>query len=178
MYPRKFLSMLVAIALLSGTERALANAEASDRAYEMAAKYAAMSYYITPSQEGHAGFATTLEFNIPVNSGLDYIFILAGDHYCQDVNVWIESENGNTIVKDIRRTGNGLCGVRWRSDFNGTVSVVVHFARVSSRCGWAALVGRRGTPMNNVPLDSATAPTTPSRTDGGGGKSSAGEAGK
>jgi hypothetical protein len=121
-------------------------AEASDRAYQMAMKYSGMGYYMTPSKEGHAGFGVTYEFEIPVNRGLDYTFILAGDHYVEEVEVWVEAEEtGNTIVKDTRRVRNGLAGVRWRSDYNGTVNVVVHFARVTDRCAWSALVGRRGT---------------------------------
>ena len=123
------------------------NANAADRAFEMGMKYNAMGYYMTPSKEGKAGFGSTLEFSIPVNRGLDYVFIVAGDRYCEAVEVWIEAEEtGNTIVKDTRRVSNGLAGTRWRSDYNGTVNVVVHFARVSSRCSWCALVGRRGTP--------------------------------
>jgi hypothetical protein len=121
-------------------------AEASDRAFAMAAKYSAMGFYMTPSKEGHAGFGVTYEFEVPVNRGLDYTFILAGDHYVEEVEVWVEAEEtGNTLVKDTRRVRNGLAGVRWRSDYNGTVNVVVHFARVTDRCAWSALVGRRGT---------------------------------
>jgi len=121
-------------------------AEASDRAYQMAMKYSGMGYYMTPSKEGHGGFGVTYEFEVPVNRGLDYVFVLAGDHYAEEVEVWVEAEEtGNTIVKDTRRVRNGLAGVRWRSDYNGTVNVVVHFARVTDRCGWCALVGRRGT---------------------------------
>jgi hypothetical protein len=121
-------------------------AEASDRAYAMAMKYTGMGYYMTPAKEGHAGFGVTYEFEVPVNRGLDYTFILAGDHYVEEVEVWVEAEEtGNTIVKDTRRVRNGLAGVRWRSDYNGTVNVVVHFARVTDRCAWSALVGRRGT---------------------------------
>jgi hypothetical protein len=146
-------SKSITMALAAGSLFALAAqqakadpAEASDRAYQMAMKYSGMGYYMTPSKEGHAGFGVTLEFELPVNRGLDYVFILAGDHYVEDVEVWIEAEEtGNTIVKDTRRVRNGLAGVRWRSDYNGTVNVVVNFARVTSRCGWSALVGRRGT---------------------------------
>lgn len=127
-------------------------AEASDRAFAMAMKYSGMGYYIAPSREGHGGFGVTYEFEIPVNRGLDYVFLIAGDHYCEALETWIEAEEtGNTIVKDTRRADNGLSGVRWRSDYNGTANVVVHFARVSSRCGWSALVGRRGTV--NAPFD-------------------------
>jgi hypothetical protein len=121
-------------------------AEASDRAYQMAMKYSGMGYYMTPAKEGHAGFGVTYEFEVPVNRGLDYTFILAGDRYVEEVEVWVEAEEtGNTIVKDTRRVRNGLAGVRWRSDYNGTVNVVVHFARVTDRCAWSALIGRRGT---------------------------------
>jgi hypothetical protein len=99
----------------------------------------------------------TLEFVIQVNAGIDYLFILAGDRNALDTDLWIESEFGNTIVKDIRKMDNGLSGVRWRSDYNGSANVVVHFARATSRCGWAALLGRRGTPTNRVPAEAGTA---------------------
>lgn len=150
-----------AILLASSTIAKADPAEAADRAYEMATKYSGMGYYMTPSKEGHAGFGVTLEFEIPVNRNLDYVFILSGDRFCQDVDVWVEAEEtGNTIVKDTRKVSNGLAGVRWRSDYNGTVTVVVHFARVSSRCGWSALVGRRGTVHNNIGIggDITTSP--------------------
>lgn len=143
------ISAILVGSLLSGmSPQAKADpAEASDRAFEMATKYSAMGYYMTPAKEGHGGFGVTLEFEVPVNRGLDYVFILAGDRFCQDVDVWVEAEEtSNTIVKDTRKTSNGLAGVRWRSDYNGNVTIVVHFARVTSRCGWTALVGRRGTP--------------------------------
>ena len=140
------------------------NAEAADKAFEMAEKYAGMGFYMAPSKEGKAGFGVTLEFEVPVNRGLDYVFVVAGDKFCQDVDVWIEAEEtGNTLVKDTRRISNGLAGVRWRSDYNGVVNVVVHFARVSSRCSWAAVVGRRGTANN--PEDGATAPGRAQATD-------------
>ena len=133
------------------------NAEAADRAFEMAEKYAGMGFYMAPSKEGKAGAGVTLEFEVPVNRGLDYVFVVAGDKFCQDVDVWIEAEEtGNTLVKDTRRVSNALAGVRWRSDYNGIVNVVVHFARCSSRASWAAVVGRRGTANN--PEDGAVLP--------------------
>ena len=135
------------------------SAEAADRAFAMAVKYSAMGYYMSPSKEGHGGFGVTYEFEIPVSRGLDYVFIVAGDRNCEDINVYIEAEEtGNTIVKDTRRVHNGLAGTRWRSDYNGTVNVVVHFARVSDRCGWSALVGRRGTPTATAPMGIDTVP--------------------
>jgi len=133
------------------------NAESADRAFEMAEKYAGMGFYMAPSKEGKAGAGVTLEFEVPVNRGLDYVFVVAGDKYCQDVDIWIEAEEtGNTLVKDTRRVSNALAGVRWRSDYNGVVNVVVHFARCTSRCSWAAVVGRRGTANN--PEDGAALP--------------------
>jgi hypothetical protein len=149
-------AVLMSAVFLSTTPRASADpAEAADRAFEMAMKYSGMGYYMTPAKEGHGGFGVTLEFEVPVNRGLDYVFILAGDRYCQDVDVWVEAEEtANTIVKDTRRVDNGLAGVRWRSDYNGNVTIVVHFARVSSRCGWCALVGRRGTPTADANISS------------------------
>ena len=164
MKKRALALIVVSFALtLVGTRNLSASpAEAADRAFEMAMKYSGMGYYIAPSKEGHAGFATTLEFTVPVNRGLDYVFILAGDRYALDVDVWIESETGNDIVKDTRKIDNGLAGVRWRSDYNGSVTVVVNFAKVTSRCGWAALVGRRGTVIApEVSGIGTTPPTTP-----------------
>ena len=134
-------------------------AEASDRAFAMAVKYSAMGYYMSPSKEGHGGFGVTYEFEVPVSRGLDYVFVVAGDRNCQDVMVYIEAEeSGNTIVKDTRRVHNGLAGTRWRSDYNGVVNVVVHFAQVSDRCGWCALVGRRGTPTATADMPYSTIP--------------------
>ena len=145
---KSILKAVIAIAFVMTFSQSVKadTAAASDRAFEMASKYSAMGFYMTPSKEGYGGFGVTLEFEVPVSRGLDYVFIAAGDRNCQALSVYIESEGtGNTIVKDNRRVMNGLAGVRWRSDYNGTVNVVVHFARVSDRCGWSALVGRRGT---------------------------------
>jgi hypothetical protein len=126
-------------------------AEAADKAYEAAAKYSAKGYYMTPSKEGHGSTGVTYEFEVPVNRGLDYIFIVSGDRNCQAMQIWVEAEvTGNTIVKDTRRDRRGMAGVGWRSDYNGSVNVVVNFARVDGRCGWCALVGRRGTTAASV----------------------------
>ena len=149
---------LLSCLLLPAAPKAFASAdEASDKAYQMAAKYSAMGYYIAPTKEGWAGFGVTLEFIVPVSAGIDYIFILGGDKYALDTDLWIESEYGNTIVKDTRKMDNGMSGVRWRSDYNGNANVVVHFARATSRCAWAALMGRRSTPTNRVPNEFGTA---------------------
>jgi hypothetical protein len=141
--------------------------EAADRAYAMASKYSGMGYYMTPAKEGHGGFGVTYEFEVPVNRGLDYVFIVAGDHYAQNIEVWIEAEEtGNTLVKDTRKESNALAGVHWRSDYNGSVNVVVNFARVSSRCGWCALVGRRGTVAAPYEGSISTLPGGPAKLDG------------
>ena len=169
---------LLAAALLTITASSSKadTAEAADRAYQMASKYSAMGYYMSPSREGHGGFGVTYEFEVPVNRGLDYVFIVAGDHYCEDVDVWVEAEEtGNTIVKDTRKIHNGLAGVRWRSDYNGQVNVVVHFARVTSRCGWCAVVGRRGTPTATFEPGSAIS-TVPGSPQTLGGKTGVGDA--
>lgn len=160
---RKYLihSLTLAVVGFLGVGRAFGGAdEASDKAFQMAAKYSAMGYYVAPSKEGWTGFGVTLEFTVPVSAGVDYIFILGGDKYLLDPDVWIESEYGNTIVKDTRKYDNGMCGVRWRSDYNGTANVVVHIARATSRCAWAAVMGRRGTATNRVPNEFGT--STPS----------------
>jgi hypothetical protein len=163
-----FLSFLAALLLWAGQQSGAQIPEAADKAFTMAAKYSAMSYYMTPNKEGWAGYGVTLEFVIPVSVGLDYIFILAGDSNCLDPDVWIETEQGNVLVKDTRRVENGLCGVRWRSDYSGTVNCVVHFHKVKTRCAWAALVGRRGTPTNAVPNEPSSASSTLSNQPRGG----------
>jgi hypothetical protein len=154
-------------------------AEASDKAYTMAMKYSGMGFYMTPSKEGHAGLGVTYEFEVPVNRGLDYVFIVAGDRFCEEVEIWIEAEEtGNTIVKDTRKVRNGLAGVRWRSDYNGSVNVVVNFARVSSRCGWCALVGRRGTASAPYEGTMSTNAGAPLKLDPGAPKSPSADAGR
>jgi|GEM_PF-1304601 len=147
--------------------------EAADKAYEMAAKYHDLMYYFAPVQEGYAGHGVTIEFEVPVSRGLDYVFIAAGDKFCKDINIYVESEGTrNTIKKDVRPVDNGLAGVGWRSDYNGVVNVVVHFARATDRCGWTVLAGRRGTlmtspePNDRAPVGAATRPSTPAAATG------------
>ena len=60
---------------------------------------------------------------------------------------------------------NGLAGTRWRSDYNGVVNVVVHFNRVYDRCGWCALVGRRGTPTATADMPFSTIPGASQKVD-------------
>ena len=159
---------LLATGVLSifGSTAKADTAEASDRAFAMAVKYSAMGYYMSPSKEGHGGFGVTYEFEIPVSRGLDYVFIVAGDRKCEALSVYIEAEEtGNTIVKDTRRVSNGLAGTRWRSDYNGVVNVVVHFNRVYDRCGWCALVGRRGTPTATADMPFSTIPGASQKVD-------------
>jgi hypothetical protein len=125
-------------------------AEAADRAFKAAFKYVNMGYFMSPSKEGHGSEGVSLDFEIPVARGLDYTFIVAGDHYCKDIDVYVEAEETeNTIVKDVRRNDGGIAGVRWRSDYTGNVTVVVNIVRSSIRCGWCALVGRRNTVSSN-----------------------------
>ena len=141
--------------------------EAADKAYTMAMKYSGKGFYMTPSKEGHAGLGMTIEFEVPVNRGLDYVFIVGGDRFCEGIEVWIEAEEtGNTLVKDTRKARNGMAGVRWRSDYNGSVNVVVNFARVTSRCGWCALVGRRGTAAEPYDGTGTTSAGSPLKLDG------------
>jgi hypothetical protein len=167
----KPLPVLLAAGLLFASAAPPARADvanAADKAYQMGMKYSAMGYYLTPTHEGFGGFGITYEFDLPVSRGLDYVFIAAGDYNCEALEIWIEAEQtGNTLAKDTRLIRNGLAGVRWRSDYNGTVNVVVHFARVLGRCGWCGIVGRRGTvaiPDQNAVSTPAGAPQ-PAGTD-------------
>ena len=61
------------------------------------------------------------------------------------------SEVGNLIVKDTR--ADSRAGVKFRSDYNGTVVVYVHLARASGLASFSVMVGRRG--AEKGPLDAA-----------------------
>lgn len=138
--------------------------EAADKAYEMAAKYHDLMYYFAPTQEGWAGHGATIEFEMPVSRGLDYVVIAAGDRYCKDINIYVEAEQTrNLIKKDVRPVDNGLAGVGWRSDYNGVVNIVVHFAKATDRCGWTVIAGRRGTLTARSDEPGSTLPGQPNR---------------
>lgn len=162
-----FASVIIASGLLSTPAKA-DPMEAADKAYEMAAKYHDLMYYFAPVQEGYAGHGVTIEFEVNVNRGLDYVFIAAGDKACKDVNIYVEAEGTrNTIKKDTRPVDNGLAGVGWRSDYNGVVNVGVHFAKATDRCGWTVLAGRRGTLMTPRDNTDTAVPGASTRVDSG-----------
>lgn len=169
----RHLAILACSAILATISAKADPMEAADKAYEMAAKYHDLMYYFAPVQEGYAGHGVTIEFEVPVARGLDYVFIAAGDKYCKDVNIYVEAEGTrNTIKKDVRPVDNGLAGVGWRSDYTGVVNVVVHFARATDRCGWTVLAGRRGTltaspePNDRTTPGAANRQTAPAATTG------------
>ena len=150
---------LIGLACVAKAESGSHANDAADRAFAMATNYAAMGFYITPAKEGTAGFGVTYEFELPVSRGVDYVFIVAGDRFCEDIALYIESEeSGNTIVKDTRRLHNGVSGTRWRSDYSGVVNVAIFFARTYDRCRWCSLVGRRETLRTSLGPGISTVP--------------------
>ena len=143
-------------------------ANAAEKAYQMGMKYSAMGYYLAPTHEGFGGFGITYEFDLPVSRGLDYVFIAAGDYNCEALEIWIEAEQTGKhprpgYAPHPQRPGRGALA----SDYNGTVNVVVHFARVLSRCGWCGIVGRRGTAAipDQPPISTSASAPQPAGTD-------------
>ncbi len=139
------------------------SAEASDKGYEAASKFSSQGYAITPTKEGTGKADETVEFEVPVSRGLDYVLIVSGDRGCQAMQVWVESEDtGATLAKDTRKNRPGMAGVGWHSDYNGSVKVAVNFAKVDGSCSWCALVGRKratGTSSEAAAAKSDAAPT-------------------
>ena len=139
-------------------------AEAEDTAYRMAKKYTDKGFAMAPTDHsGVCGGGTAIEFLVPVNKGLDYVFLVGTDLAARDVDIYVYDDVGGLILDD-RRPGR-LAGVQFRSSYNGTTKVYMHMASSIGLASWYVLVGRRG---------SVTAETTQPTADGPGGPAEAG----
>ncbi|HEY5704957.1 MAG TPA: hypothetical protein VIS96_05220 [Terrimicrobiaceae bacterium] len=138
--------------------------EAEDTAYRMARKYTEKGFAMAPTDHsGVCGGGTAIEFLIPVNKGLDYVFLVGTDLAARDVDIYVYDDVGGLILDD-RRPGR-LAGVQFRSSYNGTTKVYMHMASSIGLASWYVLVGRRGT------IKPETALSNPSgRADSSGGQ--------
>ncbi len=138
-------------------------AEAEDTAYRMAKKYVDKGFALAPTDHsGVTGAGAALEFLIPVNKGLDYVFLVGTDLAARDVDIYVYDDVGGLILDD-RRPGR-LAGVQFRSSYNGTAKVYLHMANATGLASWYVLVGRRG----------SIRPDTSLPASGGGGAAGAG----
>ena len=124
-------------------------AEAEDIAYQMAKTYTDKSFNMTPTDQwGLAGSGYTTQFLLPVNRGVDYVFLTGTDSMAKDVDIYVYDEVGGLILDDRRRNRNA--GVQFRSSYNGSVRVLLHMANAEGVASWSVLVGRRGSKNANV----------------------------
>ena len=134
-------------------------AEAEDTAYRMARKYTEKAFAMAPTDHsGVCGGGTAIEFLIPVNKGLDYVFLVGTDLAARDVDIYVYDDVGGLILDD-RRPGR-LAGVQFRSSYNGTTKVYMHMASSIGLASWYVLVGRRGS------IKPETTPPSPNVTNG------------
>ena len=145
---------LVAFGLLRVDLAVADPAEAEDTAYRMARKYTEKGFAMAPTDHsGVCGGGTAIEFLIPVNKGLDYVFLVGTDLAARDVDIYVYDDVGGLILDD-RRPGR-LAGVQFRSSYNGTTKVFMHMASSIGLASWYVLVGRRGTiKPETTPADS------------------------
>ena len=138
-------------------------AEAEDTAYRMAKKYTEKGFAMAPTDHsGVCGGGTAIEFLIPVNKGLDYVFLVGTDLAARDVDIYVYDDVGGLILDD-RRPGR-LAGVQFRSSYNGTTKVYMHMASSIGLASWYVLVGRRGSvkPETSLPGTNVTGGRTES----------------
>lgn len=141
--PRKTALLLLAAAVLAVRPAAADPAEAEDVAYRMAKTYIDRSFVIAPTDNfGLVGQGGVIQFFVPVNRGLDYVFLAGTDGMARDVDIYVYDEVGNLILDDRRRQKNA--GVQFRSSYNGTAIVYLHMAGAEGIASWCVLVGRRG----------------------------------
>lgn len=135
--------LLLASAVLAVRPAAADPAEAEDVAYRMAKTYIDRSFVIAPTDNfGLVGQGGVIQFLVPVNRGLDYVFLAGTDGMARDVDIYVYDEVGNLILDDRRRQKNA--GVQFRPSYNGTAIVYLHMARAEGIASWCVLVGRRG----------------------------------
>ena len=137
-------------------------AEAEDTAYRMAKKYVDKGFAMAPTDHsGVAGSGSAIEFLIPVNKGLDYIFLVGTDKAAVEVDLYVYDDVGGLILDDRRR--GRLSGVQFRSPYNGTAKVYMVMGSARGLAGWYVLVGRRGTarPDSMAPVPSSSGAAAP-----------------
>ncbi|MEX1044693.1 MAG: hypothetical protein WEC73_01070, partial [Chthoniobacterales bacterium] len=141
--PRKIALLLMASAVFAAHPAAADPAQAEDVAYRMAKTYIDRSFVIAPTDNfGLVGQGGVIQFFVPVNRGLDYVFLAGTDGMARDVDIYVYDEVGNLILDDRRRQKNA--GVQFRSSYNGTAIVYLHMAGAEGIASWCVLVGRRG----------------------------------
>ncbi len=132
----------------------------------MAIQYRERSFAMSPTDNsGLTGAGGCIKFLVPVNKGLDYVFLVGTDAAARDVDIYVYDEVGGLILDDRRR--GKLAGVQFRSSYNGTALVYVHMANADGLAAWYVLVGRRGAikaPAVPQPNGPTAAPAQP-RTD-------------
>jgi len=163
---KTLLSTIIGVGLLSLSIAQADPAEAEDTAYRMARKYLDKGFAMAPTDHsGVCGGGNAIEFLIPVNKGLDYVFLVGTDKAAIDVDLYVYDDVGSLILDD-RRIGR-LSGVQFRSSYNGTTKVYVHMNRAIGMASWYVLVGRRGSikPDTYMPGNSP-APAIPSEPGG------------
>jgi len=117
--------------------------EAEDVAYRMAKTYTDKSFAMAPTDNsGLLGAGGVVQFLVPVNKGLDYVFLAGTDAMAKDLDIYVYDEVGGLILDDRRRLQTA--GVQFRSSYNGTAIVYLHMARAEGLASWCVLVGRRG----------------------------------
>lgn len=150
----------VAAGLLTGVVPVSADpVEAEDVAYRMAKTYTDKSFAMSPTDNsGLLGAGGVVQFFVPVNKGLDYVFLAGTDAMAKDVDIYVYDEVGGLILDDRRRVKNA--GVQFRSSYNGTAIVYLHMANAEGLASWCVLVGRRGViktspgaPVTQNPVD-------------------------
>jgi hypothetical protein len=141
--PRPWIALLGAILVLTIQPAVGDPAEAEDVAYRMAKTYIDRSFVIAPTDNfGLIGQGGVVHFLVPVNRGLDYVFLAGTDAMAKDVDIYVYDEVGGLILDDRRVQKNA--GVQFRSSYNGTANVYLHMARAEGIASWCVLVGRRG----------------------------------
>ena len=155
----KFAGLLLAVMLLVARTAVADPVEAEDVAYRMAKTYTDRSFAMAPTDNsGLLGAGGVVQFFVPVNKGLDYVFLAGTDAMARDVDIYVYDEVGGLILDDRRRQKNA--GVQFRSSYNGTAIVYLHMANAEGLASWCVLVGRRG-----VVKSAAGTPTTQPATD-------------
>ena len=124
-------------------------AEAEDAARRMGLRFKNKDFLMAPTDHsGVLGQGERVKFLIPVNKGLDYVFLVGSDNFVQDLDVYIYDDVGSLILDD--RRALPFAAVQFRANYTGEVIVHMVMRRVSANSlgSWYVLVGRRGVPRD------------------------------
>ncbi|MFV1995510.1 MAG: hypothetical protein ACC661_08735 [Verrucomicrobiales bacterium] len=116
--------------------------DARDKSYIIALSSKRRGYQVADVDiNGHLFAGEYYNFQIDVVKGVDYAFLVGGDIFATDIDLYIFDEEGNEWQHDI--TGREDAGIEKRASYTGRLDVYIHMAGANKLASFSVLIGYR-----------------------------------